>query len=86
MMYPLDFEIGRQVVIHHDQEGLPYDMSLEVAQERRYRVGLLGILIEASRRKLSTKLLKEIVRKWLKLFAPTEAEKKAVQHLLGEEI
>lgn len=69
------FYMGRQIVILHDEHGLPFDLSLEMSMEQKIPVALLGILAEAAKRKLSKRLLVQMCEKWAKCNTPRPAEK-----------
>lgn len=49
---------GQNVVKLHDQHGLTFDVSLEMAADQGLRPALLGILMECARRKMSHRFVR----------------------------
>lgn len=68
--------LGRSIVRLHDEDGFPFSLGLERCPGR---VALLGIVVEAARRKLSRKLVCDILSEWRRHNDPTPAEHKALQ-------
>ena len=73
--------IGRLVIICHDQEGLPCELSLQHAKDNDTPVALLGMVLEASERHWPKGRLCEAAEAWAKLFAPLPAELRALEVL-----
>lgn len=73
------YYFGRQVVVMHDQDGLNFELSLEMFNDDKHDVALLGILCEATSRRMSRKLIREMALYWAKLWTPSPGEEKALE-------
>ncbi len=69
------------IVRLHDQEGFPAELSLRMAVERGFRMPLLALCLEVSRRRLGKRAMREIACEWARHFTPTPAETRAIAAL-----
>lgn len=77
-----EYKNGRLVIEFHDQEGLPVELGMFFMHQNGFRVSLLGVLIEAAKRRWSDKLLREAIEAWLEYHTPEGAQIDALKHLL----
>lgn len=74
-------QLGINLVIMHDQEGFPLEMSLEMAAEQGIRPAWIGICLEASQRKWSKNLINRYIKQYDQLFTMTDAERATIPYL-----
>lgn len=78
---PLSVMLGRLVVKYHDEQGLPHQLGFAELKNREQTPSLLGVMIEASNRGWSKKLLREAFESFAEHFTPTINEQKAMQFI-----
>lgn len=69
---------GRILVTLHDQEGFPFELSLKMFKDRDEHVSLFGIILEIAHRKMSSKLLREMIKEWAMIFQPSCPEEQQI--------
>ncbi len=77
---PHSIYMAEQIVIMHDEKGLDFHTTLDMCEEQKIKLSLIGILGQASRRNLSKKLLKDMVLYCGKRNASSKIEQLAVDH------
>ena len=79
---PGSVDFARHLIKLHDEKGLDFEWSCEMAKDNNMRPALIGIFVECATRNMTPKTTMKFVEAWRRHFTPSDVEQKGIDAVL----